>query len=67
MRDELLNLLAAHPFVPFEITMASWRSYVVRDPDLATVTGDILYLMKVIPDTHSVLRLAQISSFDIIE
>ena len=36
-------------------------------PGLVTVASDVVYLMNVHPDTHSVLRLAQISSFDTID
>lgn len=66
MREELEILLAAEPFVAFEITMASGRMYQVRNPGLAMITGDIMYLMNRDPDTHSVLRLVQISSLDTI-
>jgi hypothetical protein len=66
LRDEIENLLAADPFLPFEITMASGQKYIVQNPGLAILGGDIIYLMNRDPDTHSVLRLVQISSLDTI-
>jgi hypothetical protein len=66
VREELEKLLSAEPFVPFQITMASGRIYDVRNPGLTSIAGDMLYVMHLDPDTHSVLRLAQISSFDTI-
>jgi hypothetical protein len=66
VREELEIFLAAQPFVPFHITMASGHVYLVHNPGLAMLGGDIMYLMRVEPDTHSVLRLVQISSVDTI-
>ena len=66
MREELEIFLAADPFAPFQVTMMSGQSYLIREPGLAMVAGDIMYLMRVDSDTHSVLRLVQIASIDTI-
>jgi hypothetical protein len=66
MRAELEKFLAAEPFTPFQITPASGQSYAIRYPDPVMLGSDIMYLMNVHPDTHSVIRLIQISSIDTI-
>jgi hypothetical protein len=64
VRKELEKFLAAEPFVPFQINLASGQSYAIGHPDLAMLGSDIMYLMNINPDTHSVIRLVQISSID---
>ena len=67
MRGEILELLKADPFQPFVIRLAGGESYTVRFPGLATVMKDIIYVMDSESDSHSVLRLVQITALDIME
>jgi hypothetical protein len=67
VREELQIFLDAVPFVPFQITMASGQTYVVRYPGLVIVGEDVVYFAHAQSDHHSVLRLVQVATIDTID
>ena len=67
MREELDIFLAAIPFVPFQITLASGQVCIVRNAGLVNVGRDIAYIMHPNSDHHSVIRLVQIAAIDTID
>lgn len=67
MREELQLYLNADPFVPFQITLASGQSYVVRNPGLVMIGHDVVYYAHSDSEHDSVLRLVQIASIDTID
>ena len=64
MREEIDKFLSAEAFVPFRLTLSSGQVYPVRNPNLAMLGNDVLYIMHANSDLHSVLRLVQIASID---
>ena len=67
MREELRRLLNADPFVPFQVTMSSGQSFVIRYPGLVTIGRDVSILARPRSELYSVIRRAQIGSIDTIE
>lgn len=67
MRDELQRLLNADPFVPFQFTLTSGQTYVIRYPGLMTIGTDVAFVAHPRSELHSVIRLNQLASIDTIE
>ncbi|MEM7811220.1 MAG: hypothetical protein AAF532_07070 [Planctomycetota bacterium] len=45
MRDELVKLMRAEPFEPFEVAMSSGETFVVRHPELAAAGSNRLLVI----------------------
>ena len=66
MREELQKLLDAEPFEPFQITLSSAQTYVIRYPGLVTLGQDIAFIAHPRSDFISIIRLVQIAAIDMI-
>lgn len=67
VRDELQKLLDADPFVPFQLTLSSGQTYVIRYPALMSIGKDIAFVAHSKSELQSIIRLTQIASVDTME
>ena len=67
MKNELHELMAQSPFIPFDVVMNSGDRYEVRMASMAVVTKDLLHIFRPKCDRRDVLRLTEISSLEVLE
>jgi hypothetical protein len=66
MREVLIELLAARPFRKMVIVMNGASRYEVTNPDFVVWGRDVLNLYHERSDRYDIVRLAEISSVEII-
>jgi len=67
MKNELNELLAQSPFIPFDLVMNSGDRYEVRTASMAVIAKDLLHIFRPKSDRRDVLRLTEISSLEVLE
>ena len=62
MRNELIQLIRATPFVPFDVHMSSGATYTVMHPELVALASAALYVVQG-DETHrcSLLHITGVS------
>ena len=65
--NEIVRMLDKEPFAPFTIVMASGDRYEAADPHAAAVGQAAIIVVPPHGPGHSVLRLNQISSLEVLE
>lgn len=67
MNLDLKKLIAADPFVPFEILIAGGGRYRVEDPGLTAFGDNTISLMHPKSDRYDILRLSLIGAIEVLD